>query len=125
MLFREIKINIVVLFLGFIFTSSVYSQDQIEWKRINLLSDRGIILNEIEVIKKNIRDLEERLTNDLEKLQLNYEQWVRRNGMDDTSRALLNDINDRKERGELDIKQQKRRLENLYEELKIIDNKLN
>lgn len=90
-----------------------------------MLSDRGNNLNEIEVVEKNIRNLEEKLTNKLENIQLNYEQWVRRNGMDNSSRELLNDINDTKGRGELDIKQQKRRLENLYKELKVIDNKLN
>jgi chromosome segregation ATPase len=104
--------------------SIAQSRDQIKAKIMKLSSDKEHIENQIEGVEKNLKELEGRLINDLENLQLDYDQRVRMSGTDDVSTRILNDIINRKERGELDIKQQKRRLANLYEELKSIQNNL-
>jgi len=89
-----------------------------------LLTEKNNIEFQIDNFEKHLKEFEAGVLNSLEHMQMNYEQWVRRNGMDSVSESLLNDIRDRKERGELEIDQKKRKLAKLYEELNKIQNKL-
>ena len=102
------------------------NQDQFERerKRQSLMVEINNIEKQIEIVEKHIKELEERLINFLEQAQLDYDQCVRTNGNSDISETKLNIMNDRKEREQLYINQQKRRLAILYEELKKIQNRL-
>lgn len=93
-------------------------------ERQRLLTEKNNIEFQIDNFEKHLKEFEAGVINSLEHIQMNYEQWVRKNGMDSVSESLLNDIRDRKERGELEINQKKRKLATLYEELKKIQNKL-
>ncbi len=93
-------------------------------KRQSLMVEKENTERQIEIVENHIKEREERLINFLEQAQLDYDQWVRRNGISAVSESKLNDMNDRKERETLEINQQKRRLANLNEELQNIQNKL-
>lgn len=151
MIIRNIMVMMGSMLLIFSFMGSVHSQDyeinqsplqnldgenkclifaqnkdpmEIERKRQNLFIDKCNIEGRIESLEKHIKELEERLLVYLEQAQLNYDQWVRRNGTGDASENMLNDMKDRREREELEINQQKRRLATLNDELKHIQSKL-
>lgn len=102
------------------------NRDQFERdrKRQSLMVEKENTENQIAIVDNYIKEREERLINFLEQAQLDYDQWVITNGNSDISQNKLNIMNDRKEREQLYINQQKRRLANLYEELKKIQIKL-
>lgn len=93
-------------------------------KRKSLMVAKENTENQIEIAENHIKEREERLINYLEQARIDYDQWVRTNGISDVSETKLNIMNDRKEREQLEINQQKRRLVTLYEELKKIQTKL-
>lgn len=100
------------------------SRDQIKAKIMKLSSDKEFIENQIEGCEKRIKDMTGKMLDDLEHNQLEYDQYVRKSGTDDTSAQKLHYIQDRKEKWELMINQEKRRLADFYEELKNVQNKL-
>jgi len=100
------------------------SHDQIKAKIMKLSSDKEYIENQMEGCEKRIKEMTGKMLDDLEHNQLEYNQYVRKSGTDDTSAQKLHYIQDRKEKWELMINQEKRALANFYEELKSIQNKL-
>lgn len=99
-------------------------QDDIKREEQRLSIEKKNIEIQLQTVESHIRELEGRLINYLEQAQLHYDQWVRKNGISDVSESMLNDMNDRKEREELEIVQEKRRLANINEELNNIHKKL-
>jgi len=93
-------------------------------KRKSLMVAKENTENQIEIVENHIKEREEGLINYLEQAQIDYDQWVRTNGIGDVSETKLNIMNDRKEREQLEINQQKRRLANLMEQVRNIQIKL-
>jgi hypothetical protein len=108
---RIIISAIFFLTISFVSCHLIFAQNSLQPdKRQALLIEKINIQSQVDLSEKYLKELEIGLIDNLEHMQLNYEQWVRKNGVDNVAESLLNDIRDKKERGELEIAQNKEKI---------------